>query len=116
MVGLSNNLETIDDHNLAYEADVKRQESNRIAVELDETLTWDRVANHMRDHYGYDPDNCQFSEVILSVRKLMRQVVQVVEDDEDSLDEDGICMQCGVDWRICNCPVCGTIHKEHGEL
>ncbi|KKM71041.1 hypothetical protein LCGC14_1434700 [marine sediment metagenome] len=91
-----NNLETI----------VKRQESNRIAVELDETLTWDRVANHMRDHYGYDPDNCQLSEVILSVRKLMRQVVQVVEDDEDSV----------VDVRKRYCSVCGQLCEGHGEL
>ena len=102
----------VDEHE--HEADIKREESNRIAVKLSETLTWDKVADHMKG-YGFDPHDCQLGDVMLSVRKLMRQVVQVVEDDEDYL-EDGICVQCGVDWRTCDCPVCGTLHKGHGEL
>jgi len=75
--------ETIRDHEQSYEADIKRQESNRIAALLNETLTWDTVANHMK-RYDYDPYDCQLNEVMLSIRKLMREVVQVVEDDEDS--------------------------------
>jgi len=93
---MTNKEETIRDHEQAYEADIKRQESNRIAALLEETLTWDIVANHMK-RYDYDPYDCQLNEVMLSIRKLMRTVVQVVEDDEV-------------------CAVCGKLCEGHGEL
>lgn len=90
-----------------------REESNRIAVELNEVLTWDRVADHMRDR-NFDPFDCQLSDVMISVRKLMRTVVQVEDDEEDSEDVR-ICHNCGVDWRICHCPVCGSIAKDEDD-
>ncbi len=92
--------ETIRDHEQSYEADIKRQESNRIAALLNETLTWDNVGNHMK-RYGYDPYSCSLNEAMLSVRKMMKEVVLVVEDDEA---DDGVCT------------VCGKPCKGHGEL
>ena len=95
----------MSERELRNEVKTLRDQRARTVNSLHNKLSHHTVSEHMEGN-ELDPYDCQLSEVLLSVRKIMRAAVEMTDEEFDNVEPDRCCDDEDRNWNG-GCNNCG---------